>query len=149
VNDVSDGTVRPLRVVGALVRRDGRVLLARRTPGRSHAGLWEFPGGKVHADETDEQALARELEEELGVKATVGACYATVEHHAPPLAITLLVYSCDIGGQLPLCLDVAELVWVEPSAVIEYDLTPADVPVAERLLQDALQVASERGAGFP
>jgi 8-oxo-dGTP diphosphatase len=138
------GGLRHVRVVGALVRREARILLTRRPPGRSQAGRWEFPGGKVHAGETDEQALARELEEELGVTARVGEAYLTVEHAYPDLRISLAIYVCELEGQEPRCIDVAEIAWVPPEALLNYDLTPADVPVAERLRLEARRTTLPR-----
>ena len=68
--------MEPIRVVAAVIVRDGKVLACRRAPHKSLAGLWEFPGGKVEPGETDEVALAREIREELGIEISVGALIA-------------------------------------------------------------------------
>ncbi len=69
-----------LVVAGALVDVDGRILIAQRPPGKTLAGLWEFPGGKIEAGESAEQALSRELEEELGIAAVIGPRIAQIRH---------------------------------------------------------------------
>ncbi len=130
--------LRHIRVVGALIRRGDRVLLTRRPEGRAQALRWEFPGGKVHAGETDAEALARELDEELGVTARVGTLYLEIDHVYPDFRIHLAIYACEIQAQEPRCLEVAEIAWVPPETLLEYDLTPPDVPVAERLRLEAV-----------
>lgn len=131
-----------IRVVGALVRRGGRILLTRRPPGRSHAGSWEFPGGKVHPGESDAAALVRELREELGIDAAVTRHYATISHDYGHFHITLVILECEIDAQEPACLEVAEIAWAPPEALLDYTLTPADVPVAEQLIREAALLRS-------
>jgi 8-oxo-dGTP diphosphatase len=85
----------PLRVVGAAIFRGDRVLAARRGPGRSLAGWWEFPGGKVEPGESDPTALAREIREELGVELAIFELLG--ESHG---AVHLLVYRCTAEGEI-------------------------------------------------
>lgn len=122
-----------VEVVGAAVVRDGRVMLCRRAVGEREAGFWEFPGGKVHEGETAEECLARELEEELGIGARVGEFVAENVHAYEHVTIRLRVYRVEwVTGELALSVhDAVE--WVQTSALLSYDLAPADVPIAEGL----------------
>jgi len=123
-----------LQVVGALLVRKERILLTRRLPGGARGGLWEFPGGKVGPGETPREALARELLEELGLDARVDGLFQRLAYAYPDLSISLAVYRCEIGEQQPRRLQVAELAWVLPSKLLDYPLSPADVPIASRLM---------------
>lgn len=116
-----------LRVVAGLIRKDGQVLLTQRKPGR-HLGLaWEFPGGKVEAGETDDEALRRELREELGVEVTVGTrCFET-RHTYGSREMHLLVYRCRLVSGEPQALDVNAFEWVEESRVADREFLPADL----------------------
>jgi 8-oxo-dGTP diphosphatase len=122
-----------IRVVAALIRRDGQVLLTQRKPGR-HLGLsWEFPGGKVEAGETDDEALRRELREELGVTVTVGSrCFET-RHSYGAREMHLLVYRCRLVEGDPKPLDVNAVEWVEESRIKEREFLPADLPLVHGL----------------
>jgi mutator protein MutT len=130
----SPGPERYLPVVAAVIRRgDGCILLARRPPGGPHGGLWEFPGGKVESGETPEQALVREIREELGVTVVVEAHLHTVEHEYPHVAIRLMAHSCTLTGDEPLPLHGQELCWVSPTQLLQRPLPAADVPIARML----------------
>ncbi len=118
-------------VAVALVADDGSVLLQKRAPGRSMAGLWEFPGGKVEAGETPEAALARELWEELGVEVDESAlqpsCFASApvgERH-----MILLLYICREWRGEPKPLDAEQLDWVPLAAMRALPMPPADEPL--------------------
>jgi 8-oxo-dGTP diphosphatase len=120
---------RSIRVVAALIRAGGKVLLTQRKPGR-HLGLsWEFPGGKVEAGETDEQALCRELREELNVEVTVGSrCFET-RHTYGTREMHLLVYRCKLVSGTPEAKDVNAFEWVEETRIKEREFLPADLPL--------------------
>jgi 8-oxo-dGTP diphosphatase len=124
---------RNIRVVAALIRQGGKVLLTQRKPGR-HLGLsWEFPGGKVEAGESDEQALMRELQEELGVTVSVGTrCFET-RHSYGTREMHLLVYRCRLLEGEPRALDVNAVEWVEEIRVQEREFLPADLPLVHGL----------------
>ena len=118
-------------VAAALVDREGKVLLQRRAPGRSMAGLWEFPGGKVEPGEIPEAALARELDEELGIAVAAAdlmpACFASAfvgECH-----MTLLLSLCRRWAGEPRPLDAAALEWQAPEAMDPDAMPPADRPL--------------------
>ncbi|NTU85580.1 MAG: (deoxy)nucleoside triphosphate pyrophosphohydrolase [Chloroflexales bacterium] len=121
----------PIRVAAAVITRaDGAVLLARRRAGKAHAGLWEFPGGKLEPGETPEQCLARELREELGVAVVVGA-YVATGLDGP---VKLLGYRARILSGEPRLTDHDALAWVAPPDLGAYPLPPADLPIAAALL---------------
>jgi 8-oxo-dGTP diphosphatase len=113
-----------------IVRADGAMLIARRAVGRSHAGLWEFPGGKLEPGETPEACLARELREELGIVVEVGAYVAA----GVAGQITLLGYRARIvTGELSLS-DHDAVAWVLPADLAAYPMPPADLPIAVALV---------------
>jgi 8-oxo-dGTP diphosphatase len=120
---------RHIRVVAALIRQGGQVLLTQRKPGR-HLGLsWEFPGGKVEAGETDEEALRRELMEELDVTVEVGSrCFET-RHNYGSREMHLLVYRCRLVAGEPKAIDVNAFEWVEETRIAEREFLPADLPL--------------------
>ena len=125
--------MRQIHVVAALIRRRGKVLLDRRPPGGRHAGLWEFPGGKREPGETDEQALARELFEELGVESTIGAEVARSRNLAD-VDITLVLYQAEIRGE-PVAKEVDAVEWFDPQALASLPMPPADKPLLEAVLR--------------
>ncbi len=123
-----------VRVVGALIASRGKVLLSKRRREQEHGGLWEFPGGKVEAGESDQEALARELAEELGIEATVGPRCCTVRHAYPDYAVDLVIYRCTMGDQQPTCRDVEEVAWFTYRQLCDIELTPPDLVVARRIM---------------
>jgi len=132
---------KPIIIVSAvaLVDRDGRVLLAQRPPGRSMAGLWEFPGGKVKSGETPEAALIRELEEELGID-TTESCLAPLtfaSHGYDDFHLLMMVYVCRKWSGKPRPMEGGELVWVRAAKLRDYEMPPADLPLIP-VLQDLL-----------
>lgn len=126
-------------VAAALVDDGRRVLLQMRAPGRAMAGLWEFPGGKVEAGERPEAALARELEEELGIRVEAGsltpAAFASADNEGRHML--LLLYLCREWEGEPRPLDAAELKWVRPDEMGALPMPPADeplIPLLDRLI---------------
>jgi 8-oxo-dGTP diphosphatase len=117
-----------LRVVAAaLFDAGGRVLIAERPTGKHMAGWWEFPGGKVAADETDTQALVRELREELGVEARADAQIMTLTHDYPDRVVDLVLWRATFEG-VPRGLDGQQLKWVHCDSLEAERLLPADRP---------------------
>lgn len=127
------------RVVAAVVRRDNRLLVCRRPVHKHYGGLWEFPGGKVAADERDEDALARELREELGV-ILVSASPAEFEAADPHSAFVIAFATVTISGE-PSCLEHSELAWAAPSELQRFSLAPTDTRYVEWLLKSDNAVA--------
>ncbi|MBT8471383.1 MAG: (deoxy)nucleoside triphosphate pyrophosphohydrolase [Marinicaulis sp.] len=119
----------------ALVDRDGRVLLAQRPEGKSDAGSWEFPGGKLAPDETPEEALIRELREELGVD-TEKSCLAPIAFASQSLTdvhLLMPLYVCRKWSGAPEGRERQALQWVRPNRLLEFELTPADRPLAAQV----------------
>jgi 8-oxo-dGTP diphosphatase len=123
----------------ALIDPDGRVLLAQRPEGKPLAGLWEFPGGKVHPGETPEAALIRELDEELGID-VVASCLApfTFASHAyPEFHLLMPLYVCRKWSGIVMAREGQQLKWVRPARLGEYPMPPADKPLVA-MLRDLL-----------
>jgi len=123
----------------ALIDADGRVLLAQRPEGKSMAGLWEFPGGKVEQGETPEVALIRELQEELGID-TWQSCLAPLtfaSHAYADFHLLMPLFICRKWQGTPQPREGQVLKWVRPMALRDYPMPPADVPLIP-VLQDWL-----------
>ena len=112
----------------ALIDRDGRVLLTQRPEGKRLAGQWEFPGGKVEDGEEPDEALIRELKEELGID-TETSCLAPVAFNTED-GVLLLLYACRKFQGVPQPLEGQSLSWPGPRDLFGYDLVPADRPLA-------------------
>jgi 8-oxo-dGTP diphosphatase len=121
-------------VAGVIADARGRILLARRTEGRDLAGLWEFPGGKREPGESPEATLARELHEELGIVAEIGAPLIAVPQQYPHKRLRLDVRRIDAWRGTPKGLDGQALAWVPPHKLASYAMPPADRPVVAALL---------------
>ena len=119
----------------ALVDADGRVLLAQRPAGKSMAGLWEFPGGKVNAGETPEAALIRELAEELGIDVTASclAPFTFASHTYPDFHLLMPLYVCRKWSGIPAAREGQLLAWVRPERLADYPRPPADGPLVGSL----------------
>jgi len=119
----------------ALVDTDGRVLLAQRPAGKSMAGLWEFPGGKVDTGETPEAALIRELAEELGLDVTASclAPFTFASHSYPDFHLLMPLYVCRKWSGIPAAREGQRLAWVWPARLADYPMPPADVPLVAAL----------------
>lgn len=116
-----------LRVVAAALFDRGRVLIAERPAGKHMAGWWEFPGGKVASDESDAQALVRELREELGIDARPDAEIMTLTHEYPDRVVDLVLWRVSADG-VPRGLDGQQLKWVDCDSLESERLLPADRP---------------------
>jgi 8-oxo-dGTP diphosphatase len=120
----------------ALVDADGRVLIAQRPAGKPMAGLWEFPGGKVEADERPEQTLIRELGEELGIVINE-ACLAPLtfaSHSYPDFHLLMPLYVCRRWEGTVRALEGQRLAWVRANRLREYPMPPADEPLVSHLM---------------
>ena len=126
-------------VAVALVDADGRVLLARRPPGKAMEGLWEFPGGKLATGETPEQALIRELREELGID-TEQSCLAPLafaSHGYDDFHLLMPLYVCRVWNGTVVPKEGQELRWVRPVRLGDFPMPPADAPLIP-VLRDLL-----------
>lgn len=124
-----------VEVTAAVAVRDGRVLIARRSPGKREAGKWEFPGGKKERGESLRASLGREIREELGVEALVGRELLRSRYNYPHGCIDLIAFQVDFSGEPRAMTDHDRIEWVELNRLTEYDLAPADLPVAEYLVR--------------
>jgi 8-oxo-dGTP diphosphatase len=123
----------------ALIDVDGRVLLAQRPEGKSMAGLWEFPGGKVEPGETPEHALIRELEEELGIN-TWSSCLSPLSfasHSYDDFHLLMPLFVCRKWEGIPNPQEGQTLKWVHARNLAEYPMPPADIPLIP-ILRDLL-----------
>jgi len=126
--------VRSVRVVAAVLRRGGRILITRRHGDAERGGQWEFPGGKVEPGEAEPEALVREIREELGCDVAVRHLLARTRHRYPDLEVELAFYECDLAPAAePRLLGAAALEWAEASRLGEYDFCEADRPVLATL----------------
>lgn len=120
----------------ALVDADGRVLIAQRPEGKSMAGLWEFPGGKVENGERPEETLIRELREELGITVSE-ACLAPLafaSHSYPDFHLLMPLYVCRRWEGAVIATEGQRFAWERPNRLHDYDMPPADVPLIAHLM---------------
>jgi 8-oxo-dGTP diphosphatase len=124
-----------LVVAVALIDADGRVLLAQRPEGKSMAGLWEFPGGKVDAGETPEAALIRELREELGIDVASNclAPFTFASHSYEKFHLLMPLYVCRVWQGIVTPLEGQVLAWARPNRLADYPMPPADKPLVAML----------------
>ena len=122
--------------VGILIDDAGRVLVTRRTPDAHQGGLWEFPGGKVEADETLLEALTRELREELGVSVEAAEALMVLEHDYGDKQVRLDVHRVTRWSGEPRGLEGQPLAWQQPEQLRNWTFPAANRPILERLLAD-------------
>ena len=123
-------------VSAAIIIEDGKVLLARRAKGEKLAGYWEFPGGKREEDETIDECLVREIREELSLDIEVVGEFDTSDFEYPGGQIRLIGLLAEIQNGV-ISKTVHDLVeWIDICSVLDYQLAPADIPLAERLRND-------------
>ena len=127
---------------GVIQRHDGRVLVARRQPGKHMAGAWEFPGGKIRPPESPRQALDRELHEELGLKVRQARELMSYEQQYPDRLIELHFFAVEEYRGAPRSREDQELAWEFPECLGELGFLPADRPLVDLLIQ---QTASLKG----
>jgi len=120
----------------ALIDADGRVLIAQRPPGKSMAGLWEFPGGKVEPGERPEESLIRELKEELGivVKEECLAPLTFASHRYPDFHLLMPLYVCRRWEGNLTAREGQNLAWVRANKLRDYPMPPADLPLIPHLI---------------
>jgi 8-oxo-dGTP diphosphatase len=125
-----------LVAAGALIDADGRVFITQRPDGKPMAGLWEFPGGKVEPGERPEQALIRELKEELGI-AVSEDCLAPLtfaSHAYADFHLLMPLYVCRRWEGIVTAKEGQQLAWVRPNRLRDYAMPPADVPLISHLM---------------
>jgi 8-oxo-dGTP diphosphatase len=127
-------------VAGALARDDGRWLMHKRPEGKHHAGLWEFPGGKVEPHEMPQESLIRELAEELGIRCDRSSCTPVAFAETAPTgqgrAIVILLYIVRRWHGEPAALEGGEIGWFTPAEITGLAKPPLDVQLAQALFQN-------------
>lgn len=127
-------TKKTVRVVAAVIEREGRYLITQRRPNAVLPLLWEFPGGKVEEGEMDEAALKRELEERLGARVRVNKLIYAQYHPYEKYAVDLNLYECDLLAEDLFCRAVHDYRWVSSKEFDQYPFTPADEASVSKLL---------------
>lgn len=123
---------KKLVVAALIIDQQGRVLLTQRTQKQSFAGYWEFPGGKIEEGESPEEALTREIQEEIGVACRVGKIAKVLFYQYPAFDLFLLVYHCEVLAT-PSSIEVEQIVYVERENLFKYKMIPADEPLVKEL----------------
>ncbi|WP_338121518.1 (deoxy)nucleoside triphosphate pyrophosphohydrolase [Microbacterium oleivorans] len=120
-------------MVGAVIVRDELILCARRGPGSSLPGMWEFPGGKIEPNETPREALEREIDEELACTVDVGAQLTSTTHSYDFGDVTLTTFWCELRSGTPKLTEHSEVRWLQRSELESLDWAPADLPAVREI----------------
>ena len=123
-------------VVAALIWEQDQFMICQRPAHKARGLLWEFVGGKVEPGETMEAALIRECREELEITVDVGRIYTQVVHEYPDIQIRLTLFHCTIADGTPKLLEHADLKWIHPRQIPDFDFCPADEDILEKIQQD-------------
>jgi 8-oxo-dGTP diphosphatase len=129
--------MRHLHVACAIIEREGKVLAAQRSASMTLPLKWEFPGGKIEADESPEECLSRELMEELGVTVFIGDALPLATHGYIDFTVTLYPFTCRLTGGVITMHEHHALQWIEPQRMQELDWAAADLPVIRDYLAAA------------
>jgi 8-oxo-dGTP diphosphatase len=135
-DNLNPASRKRINVVGAILERDGLILAAQRSSTMSLPNMWEFPGGKIEAGETAEQALRRELAEELNCLAEVGVHVETTEHDYEFGTVILSTYYCRLVEGEPELTEHSAIEWISPAELMNYDWAPADIPAVHKIVRD-------------
>ena len=122
-------------VVAALIWDENRFLACQRPGHKARGLLWEFVGGKVEPGETHAQALMRECREELDVTVAVGERFMDVTHRYPDIHVHLTLYHCTIAEGEPTLLEHADMAWITPEEIGNYEFCPADVEILDKIVK--------------
>lgn len=122
-----------MKVTAAILEENGKVLIGRRKPGKHMGGKWEFPGGKIEPGETPQDSLARELQEELAIRVSVGQFLCSSLYEGDGVSLELLVYRVQRLEGEPALIEHEELRWVRPEELTGFDLADSDRTVVRRL----------------
>lgn len=125
-----------INVVGAVLTRGQTILAAQRSSTMTLPGMWEFPGGKIEPNESPEQALLRELDEELLCSAEIGEHVQTTEHEYDFGIVILTTYYCLLKGEEPRLTEHSEIRWVDAAELDQLDWAPADIPAVKQVMRD-------------
>ena len=132
--------MKSIEVVAAIIRRNGRILATQRGYGEFKDG-WEFPGGKTERGETPQQALVREIKEELKSEIRVGEKLCTIEYDYPKFHLTMHCFWCDLLDGEPVLLEHEAARWLTADELNSVDWLPADVQVVEAILAESVGIS--------
>lgn len=132
--------MKSIEVVAAIIRRNDRILATQRGYGEFKDG-WEFPGGKTERGETPQQALVREIKEELKSEIRVGEKLCTIEYDYPKFHLTMHCFWCDLLDGEPVVLEHEAARWLTTDELNSVDWLPADVQVVEAILADSASIS--------
>lgn len=123
-----------IKVVAAIIRNNqNEIFIAQRNQNKSQGGLWEFPGGKIEPNETENQAIIREIKEELDMDITVIDKYTEIIYEYPDKIINLIVLNCQMNDNHYALLEHQDCVWTVPSNLKNYEFAPADKIIISKL----------------
>lgn len=123
-----------MEVAAALIWQENRFLICRRPENKARAMLWEFVGGKLEAGESGEEALRREIKEELDIDISVGDIFAEVIHEYPDITVHLTLYNAEIINGAPRMLEHSAMAWITPGEAEDYEFCPADDEIIAMLI---------------
>ncbi len=124
-----------LKVTAAIIRQEGKILICQRGAGGHCAFLWEFPGGKLEAGESEEECLIRECEEELGIHIAIQGVFAETTFQYPDRRIAFTFFNANItSGELMPTVH-KQVRWVAPQELPEFDFCPADTEIVQKLIE--------------
>ena len=129
-----------IKVVCGIIYKDGRVLITRRKEGKSLAGYWEFPGGKIDLGELENEALTRELEEELDMEVQIFKRLGEFIHHYENFSLSLIGFKCKLINWNGIMTDHDKAEWILPHELIKYKFAEADLPFVKIIRNDENQV---------
>lgn len=130
--------MKHIHVTCAIIERDGLVLAAQRSAMMSLPLKWEFPGGKIHQDESPEECLRREIAEEMSVQISIGNSLPPSTHNYPAFSITLYPFVCSIESGEIILAEHAAIAWLVPEQLHTLDWAEADIPVVKTYLAKTL-----------
>ena len=123
-----------IKVVCGIIFNKDKIFICRRKPEKSLGGYWEFPGGKIEPDENEEETLIRELKEELDMQVEIEDYYTTSSYDYDTFSIELIAYKCILLKYKSKLIDHDKFEWVEPIKLLDHKLAPADIPLAQRII---------------
>lgn len=132
--------MKTLEETAAIIRQNGKILICQRPADKNCGLLWEFPGGKIEAEETGEQCVIRECQEELGVTLSVERELTDITYEYPDRIVHLHFYLCNIADGSPVKKEHNALEWISPDVIDQYEFCPADKAMISELEKDGAQI---------